>query len=457
MADNTHETKIVISGDDSGATGALNRVKGLLNSGVIGALKGVRTAIARVMNALGVFGMAVSGIMLVVEGYKKLTEWANRAAKAAAQMRIASVFKDAASAMDRLISRQEIYNKLLKEELADLNRRKELQGIAQSGKEQRENEKREIARAKEIAGAASDDEEREIRRRWAVEDETRERGKRYRELKANASEEDEKAAIYGSKAGGAEANVKSADAAIADLRANFIRMNEEQRKEARKQIEALEKKRKANAEAAAEFRKEEEQAEKRAELYRQQIKDVQAGGGVAKAKAESEKQVEARKKREADAKEQKTRDQNLEDKRLKRQKEEDLAALNPADPDYEKKKREIEYTYEMRAAEDKVKRADNKTDREAAEEEAKAISIRYNSEKRNAAIEQGIEVAGRAASFDGVSQNRLTAMGLGSGVSASGGVASDVKKLVDLLKQEVEESKKLNEKDYSSGSAYYAE
>ena len=457
MADNTHETKIIISGDDSGAVGALNRVKGLLNGGISGALKGVRTAIARVMSALGIFGMAVSGIMFVVDGYKKLTDWMHRAAKAAAELRIAAVFKDAADSMDRLISRQETYNKLLKEELADLNRRKELLGIAQSGKEQRETEKREIARAKEIAGAANEDEERAIRQRWAEEDELRERGKRYRELKGNVAEETEKSAIYGSKANAAEQNVKSAEDAIADIRANFIRMNEEQLKEAEKQIEALEKKRKANAEAAAEYRKEEEMAEKRAELYRQQIEDVRNGGGVAKAKAESEKAVEARKKREADAKEQKTRDQNLEDKQLARRKEEALAELNPADPDYERQKKEVEYTYAAKELENKAARAENETDRQAAEEELKALNIRYGSETRNAAIENGMAVAERAASFDGVSQNRLTAMGLGSGVSASGGVASDVKKLVDLLKQQVDESKKLNEKDYTSGPATYAE
>ena len=392
MADNTHETKIVISGDDSGATGALNRVKGLLDGGIVGALKGVRTAIAGVMRALGVFGMAVSGIMLVVEGYRKLTDWMNRAARAAAELRIASVFKEAADSMDRLISRQEAYNKLLKEELSDLNRRKELQGIAQSGKEQRETEKREIARAKEIAGAANADEERAIRQRWAEEDETRERGRRYRELKGNVAEETEKSAIYGSKAGAAEANVKAADDAIADIRANFVRMNEEQLKEARKQIEALEKKRKANAEAAAEYRKEEEMAEKRAELYRQQIEDVRNGGGVAKARNEAENAKIAREKEERDFEEMQ-----------KRARESDKAA-----------------TEFVKAYEEDQRR------------------------ERESRIATAEGVAERAASFDGVSQNRLTAMGLGSGVSASGGVASDVRKLVDLLKQEVEESKKAN-------------
>lgn len=405
MAENTHNTKIVISGDASGATGALNGVKDLLSKGVVGALHGVRSAINRVMQAFGLFGLAMQGVQYLIDGYRKLNEWMNRAAKAAAELRIAAIFKDAADSMNRLISRQETYNKLLKEELADLGRRKQLQGIAQSGKEQREVEKREIARAKEIAGAANEDEERAIRQRWAEEDELRERGKRYRELKGNVAEEAEKSAIYGSKAGAAESNVKSADAAIAVIRANSVRMNEEQLKEAKKQIEALEAKRKANAEAAAEFRKEEELAERRAELYRQQIKDVQSGGGVARAKAEAENAKIARER---------------------------------AEKDFEEKKKKA---------------------RESSDAAAEFVREHEESQRkeRESRISVAEGVAERVASFDGVSQNRLTAMGLGSGVSASGGVASDVKKLVDLLKQQVDESKKLNEKDYSSGPATYAE
>lgn len=388
MADDTSEVKIRITGDDSGATGALKRVIGLLNGGVVKALDSVRSGIARVMSALGLFGMAVSGIMLVVEGYKRLTDWMNRAAKAAAELRIASVFKDAADAMNRLISRQAIYNKLLKEELADLNRRKELQGIKQSGKEQRETEKREIARAKEIAGAANEDEERAIRQRWAEEDELRERGKRYRELKGNVAEETEKAAIYGSKARVAEENVKAADDAIADLRANFVRMDEARFKEAMKEIAALQEKRKANAEAAAELRKEAEMAEKRAELYRQQIDDVRNGGGVAKAKNEAENAKIAREKAEQDFEE-----------RQKKARESDKAAT------------EFVKAYE----EDQRKEEEQRVER--GEAWRKKL----------------------AAQQTGVSQNRLTAMGLGSGGidRTAQDQAKDVKTLVSLVREQI--------------------
>lgn len=398
MADNTHETKLVISGDASGATNALNRVKDLVGKGFIGTLNGVREAVSKVMGAFGLFGLAVQGVQALIEGYKKLHEWMNRAAKAAAEMRIAAIFKDAADAMDRLISRQETYNKLLKEELADISRRKELQNIEQSGKEQRENEKREIARAKEIAGATSEEEERKIRQRWVIEDETRERGRRYRQLKSAAAEEDEKAAIYGSKAGAAEENVAYAGAAIEDLRASKIRMSDEQKKEADKQIAALEAKRKASAAEAEQYRIEEQMAEKRAALYRRQIEDVRQGGGVAQANNDAENAKLARQQEAKDF-----------ERMQKEARENDEAA------------REFVRGYEE-------------------EQRAEADKRRGQIDAYNATL-AGVADSSRP-------KDRLTAMGLGSGAAIDRTAqqqAADVKTLVQLLKEQVNLTREKNQ------------
>lgn len=398
MADNTHETKIVISGDASGATSALNRVKDLVGKGLIGTLHGLREAVSKVMGAFGLFGLAVQGVQALIEGFKKIHEWINRAAKAAAEMRIAAVFNDAANAMDRLISRQETYNKLLKEELAGLSRRKELQNIEESGKEQRENEKREIARAKEIAGATSEEEERKIRQRWAVEDETRERGRRYRQLKSSAADEDEKAAIYGSKAGAAEANAAAAGAAIEDLRASKIRMSDDQKKEADNQIAALEAKRKASAAEAAQYRIEEQMAEKRAALYRRQIEDVRQGGGVAQAKNDAENAKLARQQEAKDF-----------ERMQQEAREKDDAA------------REFVRGYEE-------------------EQRAEADKRRGQIDAYNATL-AGVADSSRP-------KDRLTAMGLGSGAAIDRTAqqqAADVKTLVQLLKEQVNLTREKNQ------------
>ena len=450
MADNTHETKLVISGDASGATSALKRVQDLVGKGLIGTLHGLREAVSKVMGAFGLFGLAVQGVQALIEGFKKIHEWMNRAAKAAAEMRIAAIFKDAADAMDRLISRQETYNKLLKEELDDLSRRKELQNIEQSGKEQRENEKREIARAKEIAGATSEEEERKIRQRWVIEDETRERGRRYRQLKSAAAEEDEKAAIYGSKAGAAEENVAYAGAAIEDLRASKIRMSDEQKKEADKQIAALEAKRKASAAEAEQYRIEEQMAEKRAALYRRQIEDVRQGGGVAQAKNDAENAKLAREKEKKKADDASKRQQNLEDKQLDRRREEELARLDPTSPTYERDKKEIERNYEIKAAETKRDRATNAEDRRAAEEELKTVQIRQDRERGEgiAAQTEAFVVKMATQADSSRPKDRLTAMGLGSGAAIDRTAqqqAADVKTLVQLLKEQVNLTREKNQ------------
>lgn len=475
MAENTHETKIVIGGDDSGAIGLLSSVSKHLD--------GVFRSVANLTKYLARLNWAIHAVTTVIEGIKKLHEWTNRAATAAKALRE----ELAKSSYENAVARAaDAYKKLNKNLEETLRLEKERSAILAARKAtERDIEDANAERAKQIEISELDpnakdyaDRKKEIERRYEVSASNTKAARAGEDTRADAK------SLYD------QAASKDREAALLEKewnRANAITETAVERRwkagmEARSGDETAKARAKEAEEAfkkafdfAAKIKEEMEKARKEAESLRRQAAE-KAGGNLAatirneaeKRKIENDAKADAAEKRRKDdedakreseknAKEQKTRDQNLEDAKLKRLKEEDLAALNPADPDYEKKKREIEYTYEMRAAEDKVKRADNKTDREAAEEEAKAISIRYNSEKRNAAIGQGMEVAERAASFDGVSQNRLTAMGLGSGVSASGGVASDVKKLVDLLKQEVEESKKLNEKDYSSGSAYYAE
>ena len=68
MADETHETKIVISGDANGATNALSRV--------MSSLKGVRNAVTGVMKALGMINWAVQAVQMMIDGYscKRVTK-----------------------------------------------------------------------------------------------------------------------------------------------------------------------------------------------------------------------------------------------------------------------------------------------------------------------------------------------------------------------------------------------
>lgn len=470
MAENTHNTKIVISGDDSGATGALNRVKGLLNGGVVKALGSVRSAINGVMRAFGLFGLAMQGIQIVIEGYKKLSEWMHRAETAAKALReeLAKASYEAA-----VLRADEAYKKLNKDLAESLRLEKERSKILADRKTTgRDIEDADAERRKQLEISRLDpnaenyaDQKKAIERRYAIaasdtkaararEDNNAAAKELYDQAKGKDSEADRFRKLYA---------MNRQNAKVAEWNAQKFRIESDEKgdaadEKAKKWAEEFKK----ASKAAEEFKEKMVAARKEAASLRR-LAGEKAGGNLsanirndaeklaiennAKADAaEKKKQAdkEQKQKKDQEAKEQKTAQQNLEDKKLARQKEEDLAALDPTDKDYEKRKREIEYTYAVKAAENKVRRADNETDRQAAEEEKKALSIKYNAESRNADMTGMVEreEAWReklAAQQTGVSQNRLTAMGLGSGGidRTAQDQAKDVKTLVSLAREQI--------------------
>lgn len=396
MADQTHETKIVISGDSADAVKHLGMV--------VASLGKVRAAIGRVFQALGIFGMAWQGVQIGIELLGKLNEWAHRAAKAAAQIRIDAAFNAAATALDGLIRKQSIYNRMLQQELGDLQRRNELSRIEQSGEDDNERIKREVARTNEMAGVTDPRQKMEIEQRWRLEDEQRERSRKEADLKRSAESEDEKSAIYGSKSNALSRAAKEATEEAVALEKAMVGMSKEQKEEARKQIDSLRAKAKASAESAAQYKEEERQADARASLYRKQRDELRDAPSLAQAQNEAERAKFEREQAEKDEKEQ------------QRKSSESSKAANAFVKGY--------------------------LDDQARERSGRANQLE--------------SFAGRMEAADGVSQNRLTAMGLGSGVSASGGVASDVRKLVDLLREEVAATKNIKVGDVS-GEAFLGE
>ena len=478
MADQTHETKIVINGD---ATVAVNALK-LVSSNVSRVINTVKGA----FSILGRINWVIGGIQTLIEWTKKAHEWMHRAETAAKALReelekssYENAVARAADAYKKLNKNIEEANRLEKERNAILAARKTTERDVEDADVERKKQL-EISRLDPNDGNYAE-QKKAIERRYEIAASDTKAARANEDSRVEAKSLYDQAESKDREADRLEKEWKRADAITEVAVERKFKAGMEARsgdEGAKKRADEAEEAFKKAFDFAAKIKEEMEKARKEAESLRRQAAEKTGGNLAANMRNEAEKmRIEndakaeaAEKKRKDDedakheadkaakaAKEQKTRDQNLADKTLARQKEEDLAALNPASPDYERKKKEVEYTYAAKELENKAARAENDTDRQAAEEELKALNIRYGTEKRNDAIEQGMDVADRAASFDGVSQNRLTAMGLGSGVSASGGVAGDVKKLVDLLKQQVEESKKLNEKDYSSGSATYAE
>ena len=481
MAENTHNTKIVISGDDSGATGALNRVNGLLNGGVVKALGSVRSAINGVMRAFGLFGLAMQGIQIVIEGYKKLSEWMHRAETAAKALREELAKASHEIAVERAEDAYKRLNKRIEESIRLEKERSKI--LADRKTTSRDLEDADAERRKQLEISRLDpnaenyaDQKKAIERRYAIaasdtkaararEDNNAAAKELYDQAKGKDSEADRFRKLYA---------MNRQNAKVAEWNAQKFRIESDEKgdaadEKAKKWAEEFKK----ASKAAEEFKEKMVAARKEAASLRR-LAGEKAGGNLsanirndaeklaiennakaeaAEKKKQADKELKQKKdqedkeqKQEADknAKEQKTAQQSLEDKKLARQKEEDLAALDPTDKDYEKRKREIEYTYAVKAAENKIRRADNETDRQAAEEEKKALSIKYNAESRNADLTGMVEreEAWReklAAQQTGVSQNRLTAMGLGSGGidRTAQDQAKDVKTLVSLAREQI--------------------
>lgn len=118
MANETdYKTVIKIEGDSAGAQSAIGRAANALK-GLLAPLNAVRTAIGAVLRAMGVFYLAVEGVRLVVNAFKSLREWLNRAAVAAKELQERLANESAANAA---VHAAEAYKKLNKE-LAEANR-----------------------------------------------------------------------------------------------------------------------------------------------------------------------------------------------------------------------------------------------------------------------------------------------------------------------------------------------
>lgn len=476
MADNTHETKLVISGDASGATNALNRVKDLVGKGFIGTLNGVREAVSKVMGAFGLFGLAVQGVQALIEGYKKLHEWMNRAETAAkalreelAKTKYENQVAHAAASYEKLVKSLAEANRLEKERNEILEHRKRYErDLEDAGLE--------LNKQLEIAGLdpnAKDygEQKKEIERKYATMSSDAKAARAGEDVKGQAAALYREADRKESEARALEGEWKKQDdiAAAAQERSWAAAMKarrggDSEKEEARKADEEFKK----QFDKAKKIREEIDSTIREAQSLRNKAGEL-AGGNLAanllneanKRRIANEAAAEAaeKKRKESEDSERKTkdeadkklqRDQNLEDKQLNRRREEELARLDPRSATYEKDKKDIERAYEIEAAEVKVGRATNAEDRAAAETELQTIKIRQDRER-------GEEIAAQAEAF-GVKlatqadssrpKDRLTAMGLGSGAAIDRTAqqqAADVKTLVQLVKEQVNLTREKNQ------------
>lgn len=462
MADgNGSDVKIRVSADTRQAEGAVKRLQGVFATAARG--------IGAFTKAMGVVGFAISGIQAVVGAFKTLHEWVTKGGEAAKQMRreleqarYERGVENAAKAYKELNAEIERTIRLEKERAA-------IKARQTSNRRDAEDARLELAKQKEIAALdpASEDygrRKREIEDKYAAkaantaaartkEDRGAEAEGLRKELAATERQ------IAGQKAS-RDADIKEADAAKREIeqrkkgRAWLDAMGPlggDKREENEERIKTLEKREKAArsraeskteaiqaAEDAAAILREKievvfgdvEGAKTRAEATRQSIAQGARERAAEEARSKKAKEEADAKKAEAEEKKAASEAKEAESNRLELAKQEKIRALDIYDPDYEKKRKQIERDHAYEAA----GLADSEEEREAKQ---LAVVNEIAAEEAAKHRQNRESFAERMAATEGVSQNRLTALGLGSGVEGRSGIAGDVKKIVDLLKEEI--------------------
>lgn len=410
MADNSNEVKIKITGDSKGAEGAFSRVVARLNS--------VRAAVGNVMKALGTFGMAWSGIETVVGWFKSLREWINRAETAARSLQealrsdaVATSAALAAKAYKDLNKKLAEANRLEKERNDILDRRKATaRDLEDAGAE--------LAREREIAAldpasATYEEDKAAIARKYAraasrtaasraKEDAKDESARLYSEADRKDRQANEMAKVYKRQW---RAQDRQND--IVRELGFAVRRGEDG---AQEKYDKAENEWKAMYDAAKATEEAMETLRKEAASLRSRAGELAGGGYGASIRDQAAQTRLDNEEREAQAKK-------------------DAAAKAEAE----------------RAAEAKRKEGEAKR----SEEERAAAAQKREVDARGRAMASGM------AGADAVSSNRLTAMGLGSGVTAHGGVADNVKRIVALLKEEIAATKGIKAEGF--GPAVYSE
>ena len=453
--------KIRVSADTRQAEGAVKRLQGVFATAARG--------IGAFTKAMGVVGFAISGIQAVVGAFKTLHEWVTKGGEAAKQMRreleqarYERGVENAAKAYKELNAEIERTIRLEKERAA-------IKARQTSNRRDAEDARLELAKQKEIAALdpASEDygrRKREIEDKYAAkaantaaartkEDRGAEAEGLRKELAATERQ------IAGQKAS-RDADIKEADAAKREIeqrkkgRAWLDAMGPlggDKREENEERIKTLEKREKAArsraeskaeaiqaAEDAAAILREKievvfgdvEGAKTRAEATRQSIAQGARERAAEEARSKKAKEEADAKKAEAEEKKAASEAKEAESNRLELAKQEKIRALDIYDPDYEKKRKQIERDHAYEAA----GLADSEEEREAKQ---LAVVNEIAAEEAAKHRQNRESFAERMAATEGVSQNRLTALGLGSGVEGRSGIAGDVKKIVDLLREEI--------------------
>lgn len=475
MADE-HESKIVITGEDKGATNTLKRI--------FASFTRVTEAVRGVMRTLGQLNWAVNGFKMLLDGARALGAWLRRDEIAARELRrqveqarYDKTVNAAAEAYKKLNEQIARSNKLEQERNAIIDRR-------QAKERDLEDAGLELKKQREIAALNPDaadyaERKRAIEDKYAAEQADKTESRTRQDAGTEASRlrkrlEDKEAEIQEKEASW-RASLDRARAAKGEydemkrmrpwIETGAIRGESIEDFDAR--MEELRKRYARNTADADAKAKDVRTARDEANMINLALESAMGEGFAANLRASAvkagienrQREDTARRKAEDDRKKADEDRRNAERERaVAREKE--LAALDPSAADYDARKRAVGRKYDRLAAQ-----AEGDTaallalDREEREDAAREAG-RTIDKANEARIDRAGSLdafADRLAATQGVSANRLTAMGLGSGVSPrEGALVGEVRKLADLMREEIEATK-ANKPARGDGTATYGE
>lgn len=477
---NDADVRIKLTANTSQAEGAVKRLQGAFASAARG--------IGAVTRALGVVGFAIQGVRLVVDAVRTLHAWVTKGRAAAESLRRELEQARYERGVESAVKEYKKLNDEIARTIRLEKERAAIKGRQTAGRRDAEDARLELAKQREIAALdpASEDyvrRKREIEDRYAAKaagaSAARSKEDRDAELEVMKKELAARERQVAGQKASRDADLKEADAARREIeqrergRAWLNAMGplgEKEREENEGRIEELEKREKAARSRAEGKAPAIQAAEDAAEILREQIKAALGAAAGAYPRAEAsrlaiaqgarERATDERRKEqekaEAEAKKAQAEAKKAESGRLELAKQKEINGIDIGDPHYEKKRKAIERKYAYFEAEGLNTEEDRKAATLAIDNEIRAEAAAEEQDERQRRIGELGGFADRLAATEGVSQNRLTALGLGSGVDGRAGIAGDVKKIVDLLKEEIAATKD-NRPERSDGVAIVGE
>lgn len=203
---------VKITADTSSAETSITGFFGRFRRGV----SAIRETISSVFAAFGMVTFVVGGVMALVAGFQKLRDMATATSRAIQQMRFETWLNGFNAAADAMIGKHQKIIAILKEEQDVANKAASLATMETSQDRAEEDASRNQVRQVQLAGATDPRERARLEDQFAAEDAEISRRRFEEDKKRKLAKLDEEQSIYQSKANGAASQIGNVDREIAN-------------------------------------------------------------------------------------------------------------------------------------------------------------------------------------------------------------------------------------------------